>query len=81
MSSNYNGVNSKLEWKCKYNHTWFAVPCSIKRGVWCPKCNDPNKINIIDIKLYLNEIKDKEENLFYKRVLVKAIEELSKNNE
>lgn len=30
----------KLQWKCKYNHTWLATPNAITRGTWCPKCSE-----------------------------------------
>ena len=32
--------NEKLEFKCYYNHTWFAFMDTIKyKLTWCPKCN------------------------------------------
>jgi len=39
LSSMYLGSNVKLEWECSKNHRWWAVPYSIKQGVWCWECH------------------------------------------
>jgi len=38
LSSEYVNAHTKLKWQCSEGHTWEAVPHSIKRGSWCPKC-------------------------------------------
>jgi len=38
LSKKYIDSHTKLKWKCGKNHTWFAVPNSIKNGTWCPEC-------------------------------------------
>lgn len=43
MSIKYKGMHSKLLWKCSKNHSWRAVPASIKSGTWCPKCSRKSK--------------------------------------
>jgi len=30
--------NTKLNWKCQYEHTWTAYPYVLKQGSWCPIC-------------------------------------------
>lgn len=44
LSSDLNSCYDKLEWKCQYNHTWFARADMIKNTKqWCPKCFIINK--------------------------------------
>jgi len=38
LSEEYIGTKSKLKWQCSKGHTWHAVPYTIKKGSWCPKC-------------------------------------------
>lgn len=38
LSDKYINVETKLKWQCKNGHIWEAIPSSIKRGSWCPKC-------------------------------------------
>ena len=38
LSNSYFNNNTKLQWECKNNHIWEAVPKSIIRGVWCNDC-------------------------------------------
>jgi hypothetical protein len=45
LSRKYIDKETKLEWKCKYGHTWWAVPNSIKQGTWCPECAKLKKGN------------------------------------
>ncbi len=33
-----NGIKSKLEFKCVYNHQWETTAFNIKRGNWCTAC-------------------------------------------
>ena len=42
----YRGIDSKLKWKCKNNHTWEAIPKSIIRGSYCPECKRLNNIDL-----------------------------------
>lgn len=39
LSTMYAYDNIKLVWRCRYNHTWYAIPGAIKRGSWCPECS------------------------------------------
>jgi hypothetical protein len=43
LSEEYDGVSSKLEWQCKYGHTWKALPSNVMRGTWCPYCAGKKK--------------------------------------
>lgn len=45
LSSAYLGYNTKLQWRCKENHTWEAPPASIIIGKWCRKCADKTEAN------------------------------------
>lgn len=38
LSKKYINSHTKLKWQCKNRHRWEAIPISIKRGSWCPKC-------------------------------------------
>ena len=38
LSEHYINARTKLLWECSEGHQWYAVPDSIKRGSWCPKC-------------------------------------------
>lgn len=46
LSEKYINTDSKLLWKCKFGHKWQAIPASIKRGYWCPKCAGMQKCTI-----------------------------------
>jgi hypothetical protein len=39
LSASYSGDNQRLLWRCANNHTWEAVPTSIKQGRWCDYCH------------------------------------------
>ena len=45
LSTNYVNAKTKLEWQCKEDHTWFAVPHHVKDGSWCPKCYNLKRID------------------------------------
>lgn len=38
LSKKYINAGTKLKWKCKEGHTWFAIYPPIKYGHWCPVC-------------------------------------------
>ncbi len=38
LSKEYVNLYAKLLWKCGEGHQWEAIPHSISRGSWCPKC-------------------------------------------
>ena len=41
LSKEYINALSKLQWKCKQGHIWWATPHSIKnQKTWCPYCAD-----------------------------------------
>lgn len=43
LSDKYEGVHVKLLWRCKKNHEWMATPNTIKRNIWCRKCELSNR--------------------------------------
>lgn len=43
ISKEYINSNSKLEFECKNNHIWHALPYNISKGSWCPKCANARK--------------------------------------
>ena len=45
LSQQYLNARTKLKWKCREGHVWKAIPDSIKRGSWCPKCANKLKAN------------------------------------
>ncbi|MEE9378599.1 MAG: hypothetical protein V3V33_11270, partial [Candidatus Lokiarchaeia archaeon] len=45
LSNQYLNARTKLKWKCREGHVWKAIPDSIKRGSWCPKCAIKLKAN------------------------------------
>jgi len=40
LSRTYRNAVTKLRWRCKDGHVWWAVPSSVMGGTWCPKCRD-----------------------------------------
>jgi len=40
LSRTYRNSKTKLQWRCKEGHVWWAVPGSVMAGTWCPKCRD-----------------------------------------
>jgi len=38
LSTEYINSDTKLQWQCKDEHTWWARPSQIKSGRWCRKC-------------------------------------------
>lgn len=40
LSKKYIDAQTKLRWQCNEGHVWEAVPMSIKKGSWCPKCSE-----------------------------------------
>ncbi|MBE0481063.1 MAG: NAD-dependent epimerase/dehydratase family protein [Dehalococcoidia bacterium] len=41
LSSDFNGIASKLRWKCAFGHEWEATPRLHLAGHWCPECAAP----------------------------------------
>ena len=39
-SVRYINKFTKLAWQCKHKHIWYAPKRSIKRGTWCPHCQE-----------------------------------------
>lgn len=52
LSDIYINGRTKLLWKCQNEHTWEAIPESIKRGHWCPICAGRAKYTIEEIQSY-----------------------------
>ena len=50
LSDEFFSVNRKLIWQCEKNHIWQAIPSSIKKGHWCPTCNNNKKLTIEEMK-------------------------------
>lgn len=40
LSSMYDGLYHKLEWECSDGHRFSQTPSQVKRGVWCPFCQN-----------------------------------------
>ncbi len=38
LSTKYVNIDTKLRWRCKEGHEWEAIPYTVKKGHWCPKC-------------------------------------------
>ena len=38
LSDKYINAKTKLLFECERFHKWEALPCSVKRGSWCPIC-------------------------------------------
>lgn len=38
LSVSYINSTTHLRWQCKKGHIWGAIPMSILRGSWCPRC-------------------------------------------
>lgn len=38
LSTNYEGVEAKMWWKCECLYIWPATYHNIKKGHWCPRC-------------------------------------------
>lgn len=38
LSTEYRGVQHKLEWLCERGHNWWTTPAVIRMGAWCPEC-------------------------------------------
>jgi hypothetical protein len=57
LSFSYNGLKSKLLWRCQYGHVWEATPNSILyRKSWCPRCAGNKKLDLEKIrKLAINK--------------------------
>lgn len=57
LSQVYVNNRTKLRWSCIQNHVWEAVPSSVLKGHWCPRCAsrtvaDKKKIGIQKIQGY-----------------------------
>ncbi len=51
LSLSYNGLKSKLLWRCQYGHVWEATPNSILyHKSWCPQCAGNKKLDFGKIK-------------------------------
>jgi len=49
LSKKYVNSDTKLKWRCKEHHEWYARPASISRGSWCPYC-DRKHVTIEDMQ-------------------------------
>jgi len=41
LSSAYSDAETKLRWRCAFDHEWDATPVLIRAGHWCPECAAP----------------------------------------
>jgi hypothetical protein len=41
VSKEYINAFTKLHWRCRLGHDFWAKPNHIKRGQWCPRCHAP----------------------------------------
>lgn len=51
LSSEYKNSSTKLDWACKYGHSWSAKPQDIRAGYWCPYCAKTAKPSMNEIHL------------------------------
>lgn len=58
LSKVYINGTTKLKWKCKEEHVWWAKPDPTKRGHWCPICSQ-NISERICRKIFENIFKEK----------------------
>src|SRR3990167_466794 len=45
ISQKYVNNHTRLKWKCKKGHLFFAVAKKVKIGQWCPVCWDERRKN------------------------------------
>ena len=55
LSKKYENSQTKLLWECSKGHRWKAIPNSIKRYSWCPKCSGLEKLSIERMQKVANE--------------------------
>jgi hypothetical protein len=55
ISPVYIGSGTKLLWECRKGHQWWAIPSSVKRGHWCPKCAKLKRNNKLNISLFYKD--------------------------
>lgn len=58
LSDEYINLSSKLKWKCKYGHEWFASLVTIRNGSWCKKCFFERSKNTIEDAIRLAKLND-----------------------
>ena len=47
LSKEYISAHTKMEWKCRFGHSWFAGPGSIRNNKnWCPYCSGNAKLTL-----------------------------------
>lgn len=85
LSPEYITAKTKLEWKCKLGHSWFATPNHIKNSTWCPLCSqkrvsDGQRLNIKDAQNIANENKGKCLSENYKNARTKLLWECEKGH-
>lgn len=50
LSPSYEGLQRKLDWRCREGHEWQASPSSILAGAWCPACMGRTPLTIEDMR-------------------------------
>ena len=45
LSRVYKNARSDLAWQCVNGHEWQATPDNVKRGTWCPYCQNVDRIS------------------------------------
>jgi hypothetical protein len=48
LATEYKNTDTKMEWKCENNHTWYARFDDTKSGTWCPRCAENAKLSLAD---------------------------------
>jgi len=43
LSKTFRNVHTKMRFRCKDRHTWWAFPFNINAGTWCPVCGNKRK--------------------------------------
>jgi len=49
LSKEYLNSKSKMAWKCKNNHVWYAKLDNVRSGKWCPLCRAKTQEKLFNI--------------------------------
>ena len=50
LTKKYVNSQTKIKWKCKEGHVWWATPGCVKYGDWCPVCGGVAKLTIEEMQ-------------------------------
>lgn len=46
LSTKYTNTDTKLQWRCRNGHTWWALPSSVKKNHWCARCAGMHRLSL-----------------------------------